>query len=127
MEISRLRGAVVRFASVTLIGMGFAQAAPAAMINTGYLIDSQARAASLARVEVLLARDDVKQQLVKLGVDPAMVAERVKGLSNQELLQLEQSMDDQKAGGDILGLVGAVFVVLIILELVGVIDIFKKT
>jgi Family of unknown function (DUF6627) len=127
MEISRLRAAVVRFASVTLIGMGFVQAAPAAMINTGYLIDSQARAASLARVEVLLARDDVKQQLVQLGVDPAMVAERVKGLSNQELLQLEQSMDDQKAGGDILGLVGAVFVVLIILELVGVIDIFKKS
>jgi Family of unknown function (DUF6627) len=127
MDFSRTRGAVVRLASVTLIGMGFVQAAPAAMINTGYLIDSEARAASLARVEVLLARDDVKLQLVKLGVDPAMVAERVQGLSNEELLRLEHTMDQQTAGGDILGLIGAVFVVLIILELVGVIDIFKKT
>ena len=35
-------------------------------------------------------------------------------------------MDQVPAGGDFLVLVGAVFVVLIILELVGVIDIFKK-
>ena len=30
------------------------------------------------------------------------------------------------AGGDILALIGAVFVVLLVLELTGVIDIFKK-
>jgi hypothetical protein len=34
-------------------------------------------------------------------------------------------MQGAPAGGDVLALVGAVFVVLLILELVGVIDIFK--
>jgi uncharacterized membrane protein (Fun14 family) len=36
-------------------------------------------------------------------------------------------MDQMPAGGDALAVIGIVFLVLIILELVGVIDIFKKT
>ena len=36
-------------------------------------------------------------------------------------------MRNAPAGGDALALIGAVFVILLILELTGVIDIFKKT
>jgi hypothetical protein len=36
-------------------------------------------------------------------------------------------MDQMPAGGDLLAVIGIVFVILLILELVGVIDIFKKT
>jgi hypothetical protein len=36
-------------------------------------------------------------------------------------------MQSVPAGGDALAVIGIVFVILIILELVGVIDIFKKT
>jgi hypothetical protein len=63
---------------------------------------------------------------VALGVDQATVMERLNGLSTAELLELEGQIDQQVAGGDILGLIGAVFVVLLILELVGVTDIFKS-
>ncbi len=39
---------------------------------------------------------------------------------------LEAEMDRQIAGGDALSLIGAVFLVLLILELVGVTDVFKS-
>jgi len=126
MILRRARGALLRLLSVSIVCMGFAQAAPAGMIGTGYLVDGEARAASLARIEVALARDDVARQLAALGVDKAVLAERLGSLSNAELLELEGTIDQHVAGGDILGLIGAVFVVLLILELVGVTDIFKS-
>lgn len=126
MTFYKLRGFLLRLVSMSIICMGFAQAAPAGMIGTGHLVDSEARAASLARVEVLLARDDVARQLLALGVDQATVVERLNGLSTAELLELEGQIDDQVAGGDALAVIGAVFLVLLILELVGVTDIFKS-
>ncbi len=126
MIVNRTRGLLVRAVSVSLVCMGFAQVAPAGMIDTGYLIESDARAASLSRMEILLAREDVGRQLAVLGVDQDLVVQRLNGLSSAELLELEGQIDKQIAGGDILGLIGAVFVVLLILELVGVTDIFKS-
>jgi hypothetical protein len=116
----------VQLISVSLMCIGFAQASSAGMIDTGYLVDSKVREASLARVEVLLAREDVARQLVALGVDKDVVAARLQGLSNVELLALEGRIDERIAGGDALGVIGAVFLVLLILELVGVTDIFKS-
>jgi hypothetical protein len=126
MGFQRARGALMRLVSVSIICMGFAQAAPAGMIGTAYLLDDESRAASLSRIELVLARQDVGRQLEALGVEKAMIMERLGGLSNAELLELEGQLDSQVAGGDILALIGAVFVVLLILELVGVTNIFKS-
>jgi hypothetical protein len=126
MGLQRARGALLRLISVSIVCMGFAQAAPAGMIGTAYLLDDESRVASLSRIEVLLARDDVATQLEAFGVERSMVLERLNGLSHAELLELEGQLDSQVAGGDIIGLIGAVFVVLLILELVGVTDIFKS-
>lgn len=126
MGLQKARGALMRLVSVSIICMGFAQAAPAGMIGTAYILDDESRAASVSRIEVLLAREDVARQLAAFGVDQALVVERLNGLSHAELLELEGQLDSQVAGGDIIGLIGAVFVVLLILELVGVTDIFKS-
>jgi hypothetical protein len=126
MGLQKARGALMRLVSVSIVCMGFAQAAPAGMIGTAYMLEDESRAASVSRIEVLLARGDVARQLEAFGVDQALVVERLNGLSHAELLQLEGQLDSQIAGGDIIGLIGAVFVVLLILELVGVTDIFKS-
>ena len=107
MILIRARTLILRVVSVSLICMSFAQVSPAGMIGTGYLIESETRAESLSRMEMMLARDDVGRQLVALGVDQATVMERLNGLSTAELLELEGEMDQQVAGGDILGLIGA--------------------
>jgi hypothetical protein len=126
MGFEKARGALMRLISVSIICMGFAQVAPAGMIGTGYLLEDESRAASISRMDILLAREDVGRQLEAFGVDRAMVMERLDALSTAELLELEGQLDSQVAGGDIIALIGAVFVVLLILELVGVTDIFKS-
>ena len=122
----KARALMLRVISVSIICMGFAQVAPAAMIGTGHLVDTESRAASLSRMEVLLARADVAAQLEAYGVDTAQVVERLNGLSTAELMQLEGKIDEQIAGGDILAVIGIVFVVLLILDLTGVTDVFKS-
>jgi hypothetical protein len=62
-----------------------------------------------------------------MGVDPAGIEGRLDALSEAEIAALAGQIEQAPAGGDALAVIGIVFVVLIILELVGVIDIFKKT
>ena len=126
MILTKTRALVMRVVSVSLICMGFAQVAPAGMIGTSQMLENEARTESLTRIEMLLARDDVGQQFVALGVEPALVLERLNAMTTEELLALEHRFDEQVAGGDALAIIGTVFLVLLILELVGVTDIFKS-
>ena len=74
-----------------------------------------------------MARADVQQALIEMGVDPNQAQLRVGSLSDQELAQLNGQLETLPAGGDgALAVIGIVFLVLIILEVTGVIDIFKK-
>ena len=126
MKLSCLRQSLLHVVSLAIVCTGFVQVSYAGVIETGYLADQEDRAASIARVEVLLASAEVAKQFEKLGVDQALVAQRIQALSNTELLLLEEQMDRQVAGGDALAVIGTVFLVLLILELVGVTDIFKS-
>ena len=126
MKFVCLRTTLLHMISLAIVCAGFAQVSYAGVIETGYLVDQESRAASLARLDVMLASDNVARQLEAFGVDKALVAERIQSLSHTELLMLEAEMDQQIAGGDALALIGAVFLVLLVLELVGVTDIFKS-
>jgi hypothetical protein len=116
--------------SAALIFASTASAVRADVIGTQQYItavDRQAtRQATLARIDSVLAREDVRKQLEHYGVDPAAANERVAALSDDELQSLANNLDGMPAGGSLLAVVGIVFIVLLILELVGVIDIFKK-
>ena len=126
MTIRTTRGVLVRLLSLAIVSAGLAPYSFAGVIGTEYVAQSEAHAASTARVEAFLARSDVAEQFVRLGVDREMVEARLAGLTSEELLSLERHIDEQIAGGDALSLIGAVFLVLLILELVGVTDIFKS-
>jgi hypothetical protein len=89
-------------------------------------VQASTRAADLATVDAALARDEVRAQFVALGVAPEQVEARVAALTDAELRTLAGQMAELPAGGDALAVIGIVFLVLLILEAVGVIDIFKK-
>ena len=105
--------------------MGFMQAGWAGVIGTDYMIESDGKAQTLARLDKLLAQEDVAAQMVALGVDPADVSARLQGMTYAELQSIEGRLDTQLAGGDAIAVIGVLFLVLLILELVGVTDIFK--
>lgn len=121
-----LRKFVIRIVSLSLLSLGLAQVSGAAMIGTQQVVQSEARNAHLTRVESILAREDVASQLVAFGVDPLAVQSRVGNMTDAELLALEGKLDQQIAGGEAVAIIGAVFLVLIILEFVGITDIFKR-
>ncbi len=109
-----------------VLNLGSPMMASAAMIGTLQAVESGSRAQDLATVNASLAREDVRQQFVALGVEPAQVEARIAALTDAELSKLAVQMSDMPAGGDALAVIGIVFIVLLILELTGVIDIFKK-
>ena len=111
---------------VALTGVGCPQAVVAAPVGTGTLLQKESAEAQVLRVQDALAREDVRRAMVALGVDPGAARERVASLTPAELAVLETELEELPAGGDFLAVVGVVFVVLIILELTGVINIFTK-
>ena len=125
MKISLWRKYSIAVLSVSMLNMGMMGAASAAIVDTSALIATD-READLVAIRAQLARADVRAQMEQMGVDATAVEQRIARLNNHELHQLAADMRNAPAGGDALALIGAVFVVLLILELTGVIDIFKK-
>lgn len=98
--------------------------AHAGIVGTEQMVTEHTRAASLDRIEQVLAGAEVAAQLEDWGVGPEQVAERVATMSDIELAELADTMETDPAGG-VLAVIGVVFVVLIILELVGVLNLFR--
>ena len=75
-----------------------------------------------------MAREDVRQQLVALGIDPDEAAQRSSALSDDEVRQIAGKLDELPAGEGAVGvLVAAILIlllVLIITDLIGATDVF---
>lgn len=126
MKIPPLKRAFVKLLMVAMTAISWPQAVVAAPVGTGALLQQESADGQAFRVRETLARDDVQRAMIALGVDPAAARERVASLTPAEVAALESELERLPAGGDFLAVVGIVFVVLIILELVGVTNIFTK-
>lgn len=126
-SFSRSRSPIALMAVfVYLVSFMALPAAQAGMIGTGAALEADARAERVAEVQRLMSQDRVEEQMVALGVDPAAAKARVAGLTDSELAKLESELENLPAAGDALAVIGIVFLVLLILELVGAIDLFKR-
>lgn len=124
----RLRRTLVAITASCFLSMGLqTTTASAGVIGTTEYLTATDRAGQIASVQAAMSRADVRAQLEKYGVDPADAMVRVASLTDSELADVSQRMDSLPAGGDgFIAVIGIVFIVLIILEWTGVIDIFKK-
>jgi len=117
---------VVPVVSVALVCSGFSGVVSASVISTQQALSADARTTMESDVRSSLARDDVRQAMVRLGADPLQADARVASLSDAELMKLQGQLDRLPAGGDALAVIGIVFIVLLILELTGVTNIFNR-
>lgn len=108
------------------LGFVLPPSALAGMIGTRDVLEGQDRQAVLERIDRVLAQDEVRVRLMDWGVDPDQARMRAEALTDAELQVLAARLDSEPVGGNVLGLIGAVFVVLIILELVGVTNVFNR-
>lgn len=100
--------------------------AHAGIVGTEQAIAAQQHAERVARLQQLLAREDVARELVQRGVDPVAASERVAALTQEELAAVAGQIDELPAGSGVVGVIGVVFVVLLVLEAVGVTDVFTS-
>ena len=111
---------------VAILNLSSPLVAQASVIGTLQAVESQHRAADLAIVNSALARAQVRAELGAMGVDAAAVEARLGAMTDAELRSLAGEIENLPAGGDALAVIGIVFLVLLILEAVGVLDIFKS-
>ena len=109
---------------VSIIGLGMPSSSMAGLVAT-----DEARG-SLKRDQVtsFLERSEVRDRMQALGVDPEAARTRVAALSDDEVAALSDQLDQRPAGGsDVLTAVVVVFLILVILDLLGVTHIFPFT
>lgn len=114
-----------------LVAIGLIVAAPSpastALISTSQALALEEQSRARVAVDAYLAREEVAAELTDLGVDPELARLRAAALSDSEIEELAGRVEEEPAGGaSVIGVLGVTFLVLLILELVGVIDIFKK-
>ncbi len=113
-----------RFLSLTvalLFSLACVQApVQAAMVSTQSLAGAEQRQA----ISETLLREDVRHELVRMGVDPADVEARIAALSPGELNRIQGQLDKLPAGGSALGTVALLLLILMLLDIAGVTDIF---
>ena len=126
MHVERFRRSCVALISLSIVSLGLQAPAAAGIVGTADAVAAVHQQDHRAAVQGVLARADVREQMVGLGVDPAEVEARIAALTDAEVATLASRIEGAPAGGDALVVIGIVFVVLMILEFTGVIDIFKK-
>ena len=115
-------------AMVMLMVAGPVQTAAAAMIGTRTAVDAQKIQDTRETLNRLLARQDVQAALIDPGIQPDEARQRVAGLTDGEVMQIAEQLDQLPAGAGFLELVGIVvvvgFLVFLITDMLGFTDIF---
>ena len=107
---------------------GPCQSAWAAIISTEATIDLDRGERTRDRLNHYLMRDDIKALLESRGIDPAAVRARMDSLTDAELEQIAEHIDQLPAGGGFfetfLIVIFLVFVVLLFTDITGYTDVF---
>lgn len=100
----------------------------AAMVGTADMLQQQDRDLARAKVVSFMERQDVANYLNALGVDADEAKARVSTMTDDEVAMLADKIDHMPAGGDAVGFLVAVaiilFLVLVITDMIGVTDVF---
>ena len=103
------------------VSMGQAQAA---IVSNSQVIYQVQQANDKAALLQTIRRADVQQQLLGMGVTTADIESRVNQMTQEEIAQLNQQINELPAGGDGLGIIVLIFIVFVITDVIGATDIF---
>jgi len=113
-----------------LILSGPFQSAWAAMIDSESIINLDRARNARDYLNSLLLREDIQNALISLGIEPGEAMSRIEGLSDAEIHQIADKLDQLPAGGGpgvletLLIVAFLVFLILLITDLAGYTDVF---
>jgi hypothetical protein len=107
--------------------VGFTQTVQAVMIGTEQIAAAGAAEQNRAKIAAALDRPDVMSQLEKMGVDKNEAKARVAALTDTEAASMANQIDSMPAGGDVLGVLLFIFVLLLVTDILGLTKVFPFT
>jgi hypothetical protein len=122
---------IATFTTVCVLGVSvpaFATSANSAQIISTEEIASAAQTQQIKdQVRSALDRAEVQQALQSYGVDAAQLRGRVDALTDAEAAQVAKHLNELPAGGDVIGVLFAVFIILLITDILGLTKVFPFT
>ncbi|WP_386078025.1 PA2779 family protein [Vreelandella sp. F11] len=114
---------------ITSLPVAAAPAAPQSMdlVSTQSVLAADRAGADRERINEILARADVQDQLLKQGVDLDEVEARVAALSDAEAQQMAEQLEQLPAGAGVVGALFAVFIILLVTDILGLTDVYPFT
>jgi len=110
----------------SILSMGMQSATFADVVTTEQLAESSALESKRSQVSAFMARSDVKQQLLGLGVSDQNIDQRINSLTDGEILQMHDQIENLPAGEGFLSGVLLIIVIFLLLDMAGVTDIFPR-
>jgi len=117
--------ATVLIASTAMLGVPMA--AQAGMVSSAESMATAEQTDARAKVAAVLAREDVRAGLAERGLSAELAQDRVKAMSDEEVASLAGRIDQAPAGGDILGVLFTVFIVLLVTDILGLTKVYPFT
>ncbi|MGP5309910.1 PA2779 family protein [Vreelandella alkaliphila] len=97
------------------------------LVSTQSVLAGDRAGADRERINEILARADVQAELLKQGVDLDDVEARVAALSDAEAQQMAEQLEQLPAGAGVIGALFAVFVILLVTDILGLTDVYPFT
>lgn len=101
--------------------------AQASMVSTELAMVTAAGDTDRERVTVFFSREDVQASLQAQGVNVGDAIARVQALSDAEVAQLADRVEQAPAGAGVVGVLFTVFLVLLVTDIVGLTKVFPFT
>jgi hypothetical protein len=110
-----------------LVFLGFTQSVQAAMISTEQVVTVAAAQQNRAKIAATIARPDVQAELQKMGISTDEAQARVAALTDAETVSIAHQVDSLPAGGDVVGALIFIFVLLLVTDILGLTKVFPFT
>lgn len=105
-------------------------AAMAALVGTDQIVSASQLQDARTTIQAFMAREDVRVEFQRQGVDPMEAEERIASLSDEEAVKLANTIKTAPAGGVVGEIIGAavlIFIILLITDLLGYTNVFPFT
>ena len=127
MKLVALLRKVCMFTLITsLLSLSAQAPVMAGMISNEQIAQTAQMELKRDEIRSFIMREDVKEALLGQGVSVDDVEKRVDSLTDSEIMQMHEQIDELAAGGSFLGGVLLVVVIFMLLDMAGATDVFPN-
>jgi len=123
--LRKLRNTIGLVLFSTMLSLGLSTPGYSAMLGTQEIIAGDTALQQKDYVKELLSRDEVRDQLISMGVDPDNAKQRVDSMTEEEVRTMASNLDQLPAGGDALTVAAVVLIVLLITDLLDLTNVYN--